>query len=345
MNNLSNKINAYIRGATNDFNQLALEIFAYQYQYCQPYQIYCNNLGKQPRNVSHWQDIPAVSTEVFREFALTTFPLTQAQYIFHTSGTSQQQPGKHYYADLSLYDAAIYSSFLAGIGLAHNQQDLTIRVLAPSFTVNPHSSLGYMLTKIIAWYGNSASKFYYNQYNLAGHELLTDLEQDCLQNRAVIIIGTAFALANFIDYLVAHNLQLQLPLKSRLLETGGLKGRVRNISRVELYHAFTHYLGLSAQLCFSEYGMTELSSQCYSLANSHHFLPPVWMPARIIDIASGKEVAVGETGLVQFFDMANVTAVSAIMTADLARREVQGFTLQGRAPQASLRGCSLHYET
>jgi hypothetical protein len=103
-------------------------------------------------------------------------------------------------------------------------------------------------------------------------------------------------------------------------------------------------LGLPLKHCFSEYGMTELSSQCYSLPNSHHFISPSWMPVQIINPETNQEVAVGETGLVQFFDLANVTAVSAIITSDLAIKHEKGFELVGRAPKAVLRGCSTAFE-
>lgn len=345
MASLVSRIKEFINGNCHDFNQLAMEIFADQYNLCQPYQKYCNNLGKNPATLSTWEEIPAISTEVFRVVDLSIFPISQAQHIFYTSGTSQTNPGKHYYEDLSLYDAAIYNSFLHGIGLSDDVSCLNLRILTPSFADHPHSSLCYMLSKIVAWYGSQDSKFYYKNQNLDCVSLVRDLRQDCLHNRPVVIIGTAFALANFIDYLVRNDELLCLPSNSRLLETGGLKGRTRDISRVELYKSFSKYLGLNERLCFSEYGMTELSSQCYSLANSHCFIAPPWMPVRIIDVEHGTEVALGETGLVQFFDTANYTAISAILTADLARREEFGFTLLGRAPQAVLRGCSLYYES
>ncbi len=340
---LSQKISTYIQTSRGDFNQLALEVFAHQYERCLPYQRYCRQLHKTPEQVSTWQQVPAVSTEVFREFDLCTLPPEEARYIFLTSGTSQETKGKHYYHDLTLYDAAIQASFLLSLGLSETPKIL-FRILTPSFAEVPTSSLFYMFQQILTWYGAPGSRFYFKENELDCALLAADLREDTAANRPVVLLGTAFAFVNFCDYLKAQDHAFKLPQTSKLLETGGLKGRVRAVSRTELYQLFTSYFGLDLQSCFSEYSMTELSSQCYSQANSPLFYSPPWMPTQVINPETGTEVGIGETGLVQFFDLANLTAISAIITADLARKHPQGFELLGRAPKAILRGCSTAFE-
>lgn len=340
---LTQKILNYILKQEGDFNQLALAVFAHQYQHCQPYQHYCHQMNKTPEQLNDWQQIPAVSTEVFREFDLCTLPAATAQYVFQTSGTSQEKKGKHYYHDLTLYNAAIQASFMTGLGLSPKTKPI-FRVLTPSFTEVPTSSLFYMFQKVLEWYGDERSRFYFNNNELACAQLALDLAEDAAENRPLVLLGTAFSFVNFCDYLTDQGLKVRLPNGSRLLETGGLKGRTRTVSRTELYQLFTGQLGLEASHCFSEYGMTELSSQCYSQANSHLFQAPPWMRIQIIDPEQGTEVAVGETGLVQFFDLANYTAVSAVTTSDLALKHAHGFELRGRAPKAVLRGCSTAFE-
>lgn len=340
---LQQQILNYITHRQGHFNELALAVFAYQFEHCLPYQTYCRQLNKTPDTLTQWQQIPPVSTDVFREAALCTLPLESARHVFQTSGTSQEIKGKHYYHDFTLYDAAIQHSFMKGLSLS-TQDKVLFRILTPCFVDAPHSSLCYMFQKALEWYGAPGSRFYFTQNEMDDAQLLEDLQKDSEENRRIVLLGTAFSYVNFCDYLLENHIQLKLPSGSRLLETGGLKGRSRSVSRAELYQSFVNLLGLDLNYCFSEYGMTELSSQCYSLANSHLFYSPQWMPTLIINPETGNEVAIGETGLVQFFDLANYTAVSAIMTSDLAIRHTSGFELQGRAPKAALRGCSTVYE-
>ncbi len=333
----------YILHQSGDFNALALEAFAYQYTHCEPYKHYCDQLKKTPENIQTWQEVPAVSTEVFREFTLSTLSPSTARYIFQTSGTSQESKGKHYYHDMTLYDAVIQSSFMRGIGLS-KQEKHVFRVLTPSFSEVPTSSLFYMFQQVLAWYGEPESQYYFENNELNCPQLVQDLQEDVRKNRPVVLLGTAFSWVSFFDYCQEHQIILRLPEGSCLLETGGLKGRTRAVSREELYQLFYTQLGLSLEHCFSEYGMTELSSQCYSLPNTHHFISPPWMRVRIINPENNAEVAVGEKGLVQFFDLANLTAVSAILTSDMAIKHAEGFELTGRAPKAILRGCSTAFE-
>ena len=178
-----------------------------------------------------------------------------------------------------------------------------------------------------------------------------------------MIIGTAFSFVHLLDYMAEKNLKLQLPPGTQVMETGGYKNRSRTMSKAELHALTTSRLGVPRENIVCEYGMSELSSQAYSLGappsrrrvsdknagetpalpgpagDTFHF--PPWTRVRMISPETGKEVADGETGLVRVLDLANVFSVAAIQTEDLAVRRGDGFELIGRAARAENRGCSL----
>ncbi len=158
----------------------------------------------------------------------------------------------------------------------------------------------------------------------------------------VLLLGTAFSFVHLLDYLAAQNLCFQLPPGSRVVETGGYKGRSRDVPKRELHALITARLAVAPAHIICEYGMSELSSQAYTRAShSSHFLFPPWARAQIISPETGREVREGEAGLIRVFDLANVYSVMAIQTEDLGIRRANGFELLGRATLAEPRGCSL----
>jgi hypothetical protein len=158
------------------------------------------------------------------------------------------------------------------------------------------------------------------------------------------LLGTAFSFVHLLDHLVESGIRWELPAGSRVLETGGYKGRSRSLPKKELHALIRGRLGIPETHIICEYGMSELSSQAYDRAAGTDpavFRFPPWARARIISPETGAEVADGETGLIQVFDLANVSSVMAVQTEDLAIRRGRGFELIGRAELAEPRGCSL----
>ncbi|HYV29210.1 MAG TPA: hypothetical protein VFA77_16875, partial [Candidatus Eisenbacteria bacterium] len=162
----------------------------------------------------------------------------------------------------------------------------------------------------------------------------------------LLILGTAFSFVHLVDYLQHRNLRFQLPPGTCVLETGGYKGRSRELPKEELHNLIDQLLGVPRTHIVCEYGMSELSSQAYdhvvSSRDTHrlfHF--PPWTRVQVISPENGREVAAGETGLLRVFDLANVWSVMAIQTEDLVIRRKNGFELIGRAALAEQRGCSL----
>jgi len=173
-------------------------------------------------------------------------------------------------------------------------------------------------------------------------ELCTAIREES----AVLLAGTAFNYVHLLDALQANHVSLRLPRGSRLMETGGYKGRSRELSREELHSELSCRLGISPEYILTEYGMSELGSQAYAqvagafpAGRTLHF--PPWARVSIVSAETGLEVANGETGLVRVLDLANVYSVLAVETEDLAIRRDDGIELLGRNPRAEPRGCSL----
>jgi len=200
-------------------------------------------------------------------------------------------------------------------------------------------------------FGSGDSIFTGNSENGGDWQLDLDktiaaLHEATVSNRPVVLLGTAFNFIHLLDQLRAGGMCIQLPPGSRALETGGYKGRARELPKPELHALITRLLGIAPDRIVSEYGMSELGSQAYDCVagnptGSRRFRFAPWTRAQIISAETGCEVSDGETGLIRIFDLANVRSVMAIQTEDLGIRRGDGFELLGRAAMAEARGCSL----
>jgi len=159
-------------------------------------------------------------------------------------------------------------------------------------------------------------------------------------NRPVAFLGTAFSFVHWLDHLTAGKIRLRLPVGSRLMETGGYKGRSRAVAKTELRRLMTKFLAVPESRIVTEYGMSELSSQAYGGADGILRFPP-WVRTQIISPETGAIAGAGETGLLRVFDPANIHSIMALQTEDLAASRGDGFELLGRAESSEPRGCSL----
>jgi hypothetical protein len=319
---------AFINGGADDFEALALEVFAFQYGRNPVYRAYCDRQAP----VKHWKHIPAVPTSAFKDFAMTCFPVEEAVAEFHTSGTTREKAGKHYFKTLELYDAAIRPNFAAHL----QPKNLPALILTPSPERAPHSSLTHMMGVV----GNDAEYFIENDTLLADR-LMQRLCEMQWANQPVLLLGTAFAFVNFFE----TNPRLAMPEGSRAMETGGFKGRTRAVSKIELYRMFAEQLGIHRVV--NEYGMTELSTQFYDVRPGSDMKDvPHWSRVLIIDPATGQEARPGERGLIRVFDLANLWSATCIQTEDLGIGYEDGrFEALGRAAGVEVRGCSLNAES
>ena len=331
------------------FAELALALFAFQYQSCDAYRRYCEGRGASLEKVRDWRAIPAVPTGAFKEVALRCFPAEREIATFRTSGTSGApgaRRGELHLDSLALYEASLLPTIRRHLfpDLAADER-MPILVLTPSADELPDSSLSHMFSCAVARIGSSESAFFVHR----GELRLDALRERLVAARTpVAVCGTAFA---FVHLLEGCSDPFELPEGSRILETGGFKGRSREIPRAELHTWIESGLGVPRDRIVNQYGMTELGSQFYDSVLAEPDAPrrklgPPWVRVRLIDPTSDREVEPGRPGTLVIHDLANTGSVAAVMTADLgvqvdASSSEPGFDVLGREPGAEERGCSL----
>lgn len=356
------------------FEALALDVFAYQVRYNEPYARYCAAFGFTARALpASWRDIPAVPTAAYKEASLATFAPERAALTFETSGTTIGVGGRHAMETGDLYDAAL----LAGFDRFMLPDDARLRYfnLVPNPADRPQSSLGYMMARVSELRGDGKTGWYVRGDDLFFDDFARDLDAAVAEGIAVCVAGTAFAFVNLGDELRARGKRFALPAGSRIMETGGFKGRSRVVDRDELYDEIADEFGIARERIVAEYGMTELTSQWYDgllrgAAFAHpargrasascgrlrspsarsaqddelrYKCAPAWLRARVVD-AAGKDVPDGVVGALVHVDLANRSSCVAISTEDLGAVTEDGLVLIGRERGAALRGCSLDAE-
>jgi hypothetical protein len=325
------------------FDALARELFAFQFERCAPYRRLCTSRGRTPETVARWQDIPAVPTGAFKEMALRSFPPERERHVFRSSGTTAERRSELHLDTLELYEASLLPSFRRGVlpDLAPGAR-ARIRVLAPSAREAPDSSLSHMFQSAVAAFGGAGSGF-----DVIAGKLEVDALLEALAGKVpVALCGTAFAFVHLLDALDARGAALALPNGSRALETGGFKGRSRELPRDALYAAIERTLGVPAARIVNQYGMCELGSQFYDSvladpSGRRRKLAPPWTRVRLVDPETGDDAPPGAVGVIHVYDLANTGSVLAIQTADLGRAVGDGFEVIGREPGAEARGCSI----
>jgi hypothetical protein len=360
----------------NEFNELALELFALQFKYNAAYQKICKARKLTPDVVEHWTRIPPVPTAAFKELELTCLAPSERTAVFHSSGTTEQKPSRHYHSaeSLTVYEASLWSWFEQNIFVnsEFRIQNSELLVLTPPPAQAPHSSLVHMFETVRQKLGGAsvpASRAKFLGKIAADGSWTLDFEavlaafadnSKLKTQNPKLLLGTAFSFVHLLDFLEEKNLRFDLPVGSRVMGTGGYKNRSRTMPKSELYALITRQLGIPQSHIVCEYGMSELSSQAYDSVASdkwhvtgelgasrhlspvtRHFCFPPWARVQIISPETNREVADGETGLTRVFDLANVFSVMAIQTEDLGIRHGKGFELLGRAQFAEPRGCSL----
>jgi len=362
----------------NEFQSLALKLFSLQYAHIAPYRRLCDRRGQTPATVSAWKDIPALPTSAFKELELSSLPISERTTVFHSSGTTEQRPSRHFHSaeSLAVYEASLLPWFQrhvvtstsspsplmgsrtsaeerAGVRSESNHSGLDkIRFIAltPPPTACPHSSLIHMFEAVQKAYAAGETQFFGelsadNAWEIRFPEVFARLEQAIASQQPVILLGTAFLFVHLLDELEERGLSYRLPPSSRLMETGGYKGRSRELPKADLHSQLSQRLAIPDEAILCEYGMSELSSQAYDRvcgsSAPRKFQFPPWARVVIVSPETGHEAALGETGLVRIHDLANIWSIAAVQTEDLAIRHEDGFELLGRATLAEPRGCSL----
>jgi len=350
---LDARILAWMREATWQpdearFARLALDLFAFQFEHCEPYQRFCMGRARTPTSVRSWREIPPVPAAAFKELTLRCFSTERTLHQFHTSGTTHGKPGTLHLDTLELYEASLRPSFLRHIlpDLEALGGRIRMRILAPSPREAPHSSLSHMFGVALETWGAEGSDFDLCGNELRSERLLAEMKRSITESSPLLLAGTSFAFVHLLDAMQARGARLALPSGSRVMETGGYKGRSRTLPRTELVAALHDRLGVPLHLILNQYGMTELGSQFYDSTLRFPNTPtrklgPPWCRVRLLDPESMEEVRPGEVGLIAIYDLANSGSVLALQTADLGRRIEDGFEVLGRATDAETRGCSV----
>jgi Acyl-protein synthetase, LuxE len=328
--------------ADAEFNGMALMLFTLQFEHNPAYRKFCEARGMTPEVTTHWTQVPAVPTSAFKELEISCLPPAKRKRVFHSSGTTAQQPSRHFHNAESL---AIYEASLLPWFRFHIKPERRLLMLTPSPVNAPNSSLAHMFEIIRRDFGAPEESFAGavagdGSWTLNFESAVNAMENACHSGERIVVLGTAFSFVHLLDYLAEKNLRINLPPGSRVMETGGYKNRSRVLPKGELHALITKRLGVPSSHILCEYGMSELSSQAYT-AGLRHFQFPPWARAQIISPETGREVREGETGLLRIVDLANVFSAMTIQTEDLAIRRGNGFELIGRAALAEPRGCSL----
>lgn len=346
--NMYRAVRDFIRRPSEaEFEPLALRVFAFQLAGNRPYRRYCESLGRTAATVASWRDIPAVPTAAFKEMDLSCGP---PEKVFVTSGTTNggEKPGRHGVPRLKVYRAAILPNFAAH--LVPDRARLRMLILTGSPALWPHSSLAHMMEEVRTEFGGPGSAYYMGDRGLDVPRLARDLNEAVRGGEPVSLLGITLAFHQLAEYCREHRLRFRLPAGSRIMDTGGFKGRRIDLSKDELYRLYEESLGIPQTHIVNEYGMTEMGSQFYDNALADHVngldrprhkrIPP-WVRTRVLDPETLEEAPPGSSGLLRHFDLANCGSVMALQTEDIGKTVGDGFELIGRAEGAEARGCSL----
>ncbi len=326
-----------------DFNALALRLFAHQFQHGTAFRKFCQQRGRTPRSVKSWRDIPAVSIDGFKDLTLSCVPPESCERVFMTSGTTRGDvKGRHYHPHLQVYDLSMtlnfHQRFMGG------SERMRMGILFPSEQLMPNSSLAHYLALALHHFGTPGSRYYLGAEGLLMDELCAALTQVQRSGEPFALLGASYSLVHLMDALQARGLSFQLPAGSRLLDTGGFKGQSREMDMEVFYDMLASTFGVPRCACINMYGMTELSTQFYDAGNAT--LPslksgPHWIRTRVLDPLTGLEMPRGERGILAHTDLGNFNAVTTILTEDVGVEVEGGFLLLGRAQGAQAKGCSL----
>ncbi len=302
------------------------------------YRDFLTGMGVDPAGARNWRDFPALPAASFRDLAVTCFPPEEAKAVFHTSGTTSEETGRHYFQTLEFYHQAARAAF------RHFLPDLSGHEwvsLIPRAADRPFASLSHMVETLAGEIaGGRVGWCVDGEYRIDPARLASALEN---ADRPVALFGTSFALAEAAELLLTGGSRV-LPEGSVIFDTGGFKGRRRELDRGEFLALLQECWGVAPSAVWNEYGMTELSSQAYACGDERVHRFPSWVRVRLIDPVSGRDVERGAAGLLHIYDVANIGSVAAVATRDLGVGEDGGIRLLGRLTGAGARGCSLPYE-
>lgn len=310
----------------DQFRKLALEVFNHQFKNNKVYRSFCDLLYKHPSEVIEIEDIPFLPIQFFKQRKVLSSH-NSVEKIFTSSGTTGSQTSKHFITDINTYVKSYTKGFEQFYG---NIEEYTVLALLPSYLEREGSSLIYMVDDLIKKSKKSDSGFYLNNLD----ELANKLIKLDSEGNKILLLGVSFALLDLVE---KHQFNLKNTI---VMETGGMKGRRKELIRAELHQHLKN--GFGVDTIHSEYGMTELLSQAYSSGNGI-FSSPNWMRVLTRDTEDALTILpYGKTGGINIIDLANYNSCSFIATQDLGKvHDNNNFEIIGRFDNSDIRGCNL----
>lgn len=308
-----------------NFEQIAFEVFQFQYINNNIYKSYCDLLKKTPSNIGDISGIPFLPISFFKSHSVMC--TKKYDKVFHSSGTTNENLSKHYVSDIHIYEQSFLKNFIDNYG---DPKDYVILGLLPNYMENKNSSLIYMVNNLIELSESNDSGFFLKEYDF----IIEKMKSLARENKKIILIGVSYAL---LDLTESKNLNFENTI---IIETGGMKGRRREMIKKELHETLKERTGLKK--IHSEYGMTELLSQAYSKGDGI-FSCPNWMRVYIRDINDPNFLySNNKSGGINIIDLANINSCSFIATEDMGSLHKNGnFEIMGRIDHTDTRGCNL----
>lgn len=308
-----------------NFDQIAFEVFKFQYKNNTVYKSYCDLLKKNPTNIKEISAIPFLPISFFKSHLV----ICSKKYdkVFCSSGTTNDNLSKHYVRDINIYEKSFLKNFIDNYG---DPKKYVILGLLPNYMENKKSSLIYMVNNLIELSKSNDSGFFLKEYDL----IIEKMKNHSRKNKKIILFGVSYAL---LDLTKNRNLNLENTI---IIETGGMKGRRREMIKKELHETLKQRTGLKK--IHSEYGMTELLSQAYSKGDGI-FSCPNWMKVFVRDINDPNFLHKdNRSGGINIIDLANFNSCSFIATEDMGSIHKNGsFEIMGRIDHSDTRGCNL----
>lgn len=324
MTGLPFDVNNIFSLSVDRFDSICMDIFHYQYHSNPIYRKWCDLIGKRPPYIQTPNQIPPLPVSFFKQERVLT--AATASHYFESSGTTNTQNSRHWVSDLSIYRKSFIKAFELFYGPIN---EWCIIGLLPSYLERNHSSLVMMVDELIQLSGHVDSGFYLYEHEKL-NKTLKRLEE---KEQKTLLLGVTFGLLDFAE---AYPQQLKHTV---VMETGGMKGRRKEMTRAEVHALLCNQLGVDS--IHSEYGMTELLSQAYSKGNGLFECPP-WMRVLVRDEEDPLSTGHTGRGVIQLIDLANVYSCSFIATEDVGNVYQDGrFEVWGRLDNSDIRGCSL----
>lgn len=339
-------LDAGVDGDRRPFDQLALDLFAYQYAYNPPYREFCDAKGTSPDNIHTWEEIPAFPTQAFKTEIVATFPLEEAEMTILTSGTTNpNQRGRIFRDELGkqlaltanrvMMDAYLFPDFASG-------QRCRILILAPSPETAPSMGMALGMEETRERFGTPNSRFLLGRTGLDVKALVDALDQAESDGVPIALIGSTSAYVYFFQACKRKNMYWRLPAGSRVADGGGYRGRFGEVTRADYYRMVEQHLGVPWTHCVNILGMGEAGTNhcdnvlrdCITGRDSgiRHKMPPPWVRIRAVSVEDLSLLPPGEVGLLRHYDLTNLPTVVAVQSDNLGFTDgARGFEIVGRA--------------